>query len=577
MVTSGRRVLKNHVLAKRIASIALSIGLTAGSLVALNSVASASATFTVPAGGLDFTNSVTIGNVTQGTIRTYENVDGNGTVAKVEILSLTNSRSIVDEDWTVDWTAFTTQVADEADPGEFYASATSFRVSYEFYLEAIVVVANVSLDVSRITVTTSRQLEDLSDVTFYIEALDSSEEMIGTLVLDVYDDGEFQRGNPGPALNAATYYPGENRLHYLDDKDSDSTVIDGFLRTSLYAAGSGDVNSRVKVSFEDSSGNPRTFTNLRVNSYDVDAEQYVQFENVTSESITRGSNIDTVTEISSGVWKVTAKSSTTTVVGEGNAAFSDPLSTAYSTGKVSVSYGPVSEVIIGFGFTSEYVYEGASYEFDFGDRVAAAVASSQPVGLGSIPTSTPQVVAVDVSPTSITTDNQIITVAGINLDRVDSVLIGGVSVPIISKSRSRIQVRAPLGLSGLVDLELRSSLNNVLMTKKLNFGGAGLASTRKATLIVGGFAHNSRVLTPRMKARIDRWLTKNSDLSTLTCTGFTSLPRRTTDVRLSTNRGVTACNFSKAERAELVTSVSRGIEDPRPGLNIRRVMLELTP
>jgi hypothetical protein len=115
------------------------------------------------------------------------------------------------------------------------------------------------------------------------------------------------------------------------------------------------------------------------------------------------------------------------------------------------------------------------------------------------------------------------------------------------------------------------------MVKKLNFGGVAAAGTRKARLIVGGFAHNSRVLTPRMKNRIDRWLERNSDLGTLTCTGFTSLPRRTTDVALSTNRGITACKFSKRQRSDLETSVSQGIEDPRPGSNVRRVRLVLTP
>jgi hypothetical protein len=101
--------------------------------------------------------------------------------------------------------------------------------------------------------------------------------------------------------------------------------------------------------------------------------------------------------------------------------------------------------------------------------------------------------------------------------------------------------------------------------------------TKKATLIVGGFAHNSRVLTARMQARIERWLDKNSDLTTLACTGFTSLPRRTADVKLSRNRGITACNFSKKQRSELETSVSPGKQDPRPGSNVRRVRLVLTP
>jgi hypothetical protein len=98
----------------------------------------------------------------------------------------------------------------------------------------------------------------------------------------------------------------------------------------------------------------------------------------------------------------------------------------------------------------------------------------------------------------------------------------------------------------------------------------------RAKLIVGGFDHNSRKLTDRMQARIDKWLAKHPHLSTLSCTGFTSLPKRPTDVVLSENRGITACKYSKSERPELKTSVSQGIEDPRPGADVRRVRLVLT-
>ena len=183
---------------------------------------------------------------------------------------------------------------------------------------------------------------------------------------------------------------------------------------------------------------------------------------------------------------------------------------------------------------------------------------------------------VDVNPTNITVDNEIITIFGANLNTVTAVYIGGIKVKIFSQSGNRLQVKAPKGLSGAVDLELKSALNDVLIRAKIKYGEVA-ASERKAVLIVGGFDHNSRKLTKKMKAKISRWLDRNSDLSTLTCTGFTSLPRRTKDVTLSTNRGITACNFSKRERSELETSVSQGIEDPRPGSNVRRVRLVLTP
>jgi hypothetical protein len=212
-----------------------------------------------------------------------------------------------------------------------------------------------------------------------------------------------------------------------------------------------------------------------------------------------------------------------------------------------------------------------------GNGISGVVPSSPGAGVAQLMS------VLEVSPTSIKVKKnkkakkQIITILGSNLNTVTEVYIGGVKVPIYKQSGNRLQVKAPKGLSGLVDLELKSSLNNVLMTRKLNFGGVAEAGANKRTLIVGGFAHNSRTLTASMQERINRWLDKNSDFGTLTCTGFTSLPRRTTDVALSTNRGKTACNFSKRQRAELETSVSQGIEDPRPGSNVRRVRLVLTP
>jgi hypothetical protein len=228
-------------------------------------------------------------------------------------------------------------------------------------------------------------------------------------------------------------------------------------------------------------------------------------------------------------------------------------------------------VLSGNGFEFDNVVTATS---EFAPTASMVFITSQQ---GSWPTPSPVMAAIDVNPTNITVDNEIISILGANLNTVTDVFIGGISVPIFTQTGNRLQVRAPKGLSGFVDLELKSSLNDVLLPKKLNFGGTATAGTRKATLVVGGFAPNSRKLTARMQARIDRWLERNSDLGTLTCTGFTSLPRRTTDVTLSTNRGKTACNFSKRQRADLETSVSQGIEDPRPGSNVRRVKLVLTP
>jgi hypothetical protein len=185
--------------------------------------------------------------------------------------------------------------------------------------------------------------------------------------------------------------------------------------------------------------------------------------------------------------------------------------------------------------------------------------------------------AIDVNPINITVDNEIITILGANLDTVTDVYIGGARVPIFTQSGNRLQIKAPAGLSGLVDLEIKSSLNDVLLLKELNYGSVAVSGTSRARLVVGGFDHYSDKLTKKMRKKIRKWLAKHSDLSTITCTGFTSLPRRTTDVELSTDRGIAACDFALKRRSELDTSVSQEIEDPRPGSNVRRVRLVLTP
>jgi hypothetical protein len=168
-----------------------------------------------------------------------------------------------------------------------------------------------------------------------------------------------------------------------------------------------------------------------------------------------------------------------------------------------------------------------------------------------------------------------ISLFGTLFDTVTEVYVGGKKVEILSKGANQLRIKLPGGLSGFVDVEIRSTLGKLSLPRHFNFGGK--TNSNRAELIVGGFEQNSRVLTPRMRAEIERWLAKNSSLKTLTCTGFTSLPRRTTDVALSTNRGITSCNFAKRERPELTPIVKTGIEDPRPGSNIRRVRLVLTP
>lgn len=388
----------------------------------------------------------------------------------------------------------------------------------------------------------------------------------------------------------------------IDDYTSDSDE-NKWIRSEVRRLGTAPAGERTSVEFRidflNASDNSQTKTleNLKVNVYDLDNLQGFEVNNVDSYLVSTETQsiVQQREDLGNGFWRFTSEdrraSDCIRNLSDTDFATQCPLGLPHSQGeaRVQVNFAPTNSLT----FTLLFFDEEGSIDFDFTKSgslyglpwinnqdvtINPPIASSTSVSLNApAPVSNPVMAAIDVNPTNITVDNEIITILGANLNTVTEVYIGGVKVPIFTQSGNRLQIRAPKGLSGLVDLELKSSLNDVLMTKKLNFGGTAAVGTRKATLIVGGFAHNSRKLTPRMKARIDRWLERNSDLSTLTCTGFTSLPRRTTDVTLSTNRGITACNFSKKQRPEIETSVSQGIEDPRPGSNVRRVRLVLTP
>ena len=179
------------------------------------------------------------------------------------------------------------------------------------------------------------------------------------------------------------------------------------------------------------------------------------------------------------------------------------------------------------------------------------------------------------TPNRTPSPGQTVKMFGAYFEGVTEVFVGGVQVQIISTAAHTLTIRMPRGLSGALDVELKSPLGTLLLPKHFTIGKLPTVGADGERLIIDGFAANSRKLTSRMKLRIDRWLESNSDLSTLTCTGFTSLPRRTSDVQLSTNRGKSACAYAKRQRPEITTSVSQGVEDPRPGSSVRRVRLVL--
>lgn len=373
----------------------------------------------------------------------------------------------------------------------------------------------------------------------------------------------------------------------LDEYDSSSATTDRWIQSNIDRLSSSTPGlgtddyavSGFRLDFVASSDNSRAVVvdNLRLNAYDVDFEQRVEVSHVANYQLVAGTIINNVVNLGGNVVRFTSDDVSASTTPTGAQVHS------YGEARVQINFLSTSTLTIRMGVLGD-----GSQDFDFstsgvgwvdstGTAIAAPAAVSPPAAASS-GSSAPAPQKQHVSTLNQTpSPGQTVAMFGSYFGGITEVFVGGVKVEIVSTSENRVDIRMPEGLTGALDVELKSPLGTLLLPKHFTIGKLAAAGTRKATIIIGGFDHNSRKLTARMKARIDRWLDRNSDLSTLTCTGFTSLPRRTTDVELSTNRGITACNFSKRQRSELETSVSQGIEDPRPGSNVRRVRLVLTP
>lgn len=332
-----------------------------------------------------------------------------------------------------------------------------------------------------------------------------------------------------------------------------------------------------RINFVSSSNNalPVVLDGLRVNAYDVDRRQFIEMSSVATYQLTTNTIINQVTNLGDSNVRFVSD----------NVKADDPvLSGVHSRGeaRVQINFEPTSVLEIRMG-----VLANGSQDLDFsttGDQWADST--------GEIPAPDEINLVVDKPTGTDETTEQLeyesteelspepgetLELFGENFGEVTEVLVGGIEVEIVSTTDDSIEIELPTGLTGPLDVELISPSDTLLLEDHITIGTLPDSSLRKATLIVGGFDHNSHKLTARMKEKIDLWLDQNSDLTTLTCTGFTSLPRRTTDPELSTKRGIVGCGYAKTQRQGVKTAVSQGIEDPRPGSTVRRVLLVLTP
>jgi hypothetical protein len=209
------------------------------------------------------------------------------------------------------------------------------------------------------------------------------------------------------------------------------------------------------------------------------------------------------------------------------------------------------------------------------NQVSATITagSSPPAPSASSPTRQLQHVAT--LPTRLQRNNQTVRIFGANFDAVTQVFIGGVQVEVVRRSDHSVEVQLPQGMSGLLDVEIRSSIGTLSLNRHLRVPASLIApDTRR--LVIRGFDHNSRVLSEKMKRQIASWIKANPGFTDVSCTGFTSLPAVAIDSRLSKQRGSNACRFAKSQSPKLKVNVRPGKADTRFGQSVRRVELVLS-
>jgi predicted outer membrane repeat protein len=177
-------------------------------------------------------------------------------------------------------------------------------------------------------------------------------------------------------------------------------------------------------------------------------------------------------------------------------------------------------------------------------------------------------------PTGITKPGSEVKVTGANLNLIREVYVSGAKVKIKKKSPTSLVFTAPGGLTGLVDVRFVSAASQYNAFRALDFGSSAVSGT-KARTVVGGFAANSTRLSMKMKREIRAFLKTNSELSSVTCMGFTSEPATALDTALSKARGQVTCNYINKLNPDLKVKVVQGRHTELPGSKIRRVRITM--
>lgn len=177
---------------------------------------------------------------------------------------------------------------------------------------------------------------------------------------------------------------------------------------------------------------------------------------------------------------------------------------------------------------------------------------------------------VDNLSTIRTSPGGIVRAAGVGLTSVTQITVNGVVAEILYQDYVTIRFRVPAGLSGKVDVRFIGDNQTQLLSKSLNIAAATSINKR---VVVPGFAANSKTLTRAMKNQIRQFIKDNPGVTSVTCKGFTSSPATRGDQALARARGKAACDLIRRINPDIKIKVAGGSHTPKPGTNVRRVVI----
>ena len=104
-------------------------------------------------------------------------------------------------------------------------------------------------------------------------------------------------------------------------------------------------------------------------------------------------------------------------------------------------------------------------------------------------------------------------------------------------------------------------------------GSSSVVVGSSANAVIPGFALDSTKLTLKMKKAIRKFVIANSELTTVTCRGFTSLPASARDMKLARQRGKAVCDYILKLNPDLTVRVLKGGHTEKTGSENRRVRI----